>query len=181
MPWQHQPRGEQPGRPARVHHRSAGEHHRDPDTYPLNPYTWADPLGITAEMRHEELAIGGLVVPPVLDALIDAGKWVPPSIRKIYLDIFGDGPEHSYFYDRDKIIRENSSWQSLSAEEVFWSENEEGSLGIELRKSIAIADLGPDIPIVLDYRESRDSPHVLYLGYFGKPKNGSRLPQILRS
>ena len=39
-----------------------------------------------------------------------------------------------------------------------------GNLGLDLARSVIIAGLGPDMPVVLDYRLSLESPRVLYLG-----------------
>jgi hypothetical protein len=121
-------------------------------------------------MQDDDLVIGGLSVPPALTALIRVGKWVPPSGEEIYVEVFGEGPELPAFYDVAKLIKENTSWQRLSVDEAFGDDSVEGSLGIDPRRSLAIADLGPDMPIVLDYRESRESPRVLYLGFSGTTK-----------
>jgi hypothetical protein len=102
--------------------------------------------------------------------MIDAGKWAPLSNAETYVEIFGDEPDLPFFFDRAKLIKENSSWQRVSVEEAFGEETTHGSLGIDPRQSVMIAALGPDMPIVLDYRESREVPRVLYLGFSGTHK-----------
>ncbi|MFJ4912612.1 hypothetical protein [Streptomyces sp. NPDC088726] len=40
---------------------------------------------------------------------------------------------------------------------------DERNEGIVPRRSLPIADLGPDMPVMLDYRESPTAPRVLYM------------------
>src|SRR5215475_12051621 len=88
-------------------------------------------------------AVGGLPLPVELLTVLEKGLWRPPADGSILTDVFDDVPEAS----------------------VFGHPVEGRSLGIDPHQSIVIADLGPDMPIVLDYRISRESPRVLYLGF----------------
>jgi len=71
------------------------------------------------------------------------------------------------FYSLGEMIRQNRSWQSSSVEEVFGNPAEGRSVGIEPARSVLIGDLGPDMPIALDFRISEESPSVLYQTYRG--------------
>jgi hypothetical protein len=99
--------------------------------------------------------------------VIQAGKWRPPTDQQIYIDTFGEPPEHALFYDLDGMARQNGSWQSSSLEEVFGYPIEGCSIGIDPARSVLIGDLGPDMPIALDFRNSTSSPSVLYRAYRG--------------
>ncbi|KAL2859847.1 uncharacterized protein BJX67DRAFT_368673 [Aspergillus lucknowensis] len=116
-------------------------------------------------MTDNKLIIGGLPLPDALTSLIRAGKWVPPTRDEIYIEIFHEEAELPVFFDVAILIKENASWQRLSVEATFGNEGVAGSLGINPQKSIFIASLGADMPVVLDYRMSRETPRVLYLAY----------------
>jgi hypothetical protein len=113
--------------------------------------------------------VGGLVLPVKLVVAIEKGIWQPPADNNVLADVFGDTPESPEFYDLPAIDRQNRSWQAMSAETVFGDPIADQSLGIDPRQSVVIGDLGPDMPIALDYRGSRENPRVLYLGFSGVP------------
>src|SRR5215475_6968261 len=110
-------------------------------------------------------AVGGLPLPVELLTALEKGLWRPPADGSILTDVFDDVPELPEFYDYPAIERQNRSWQAMPVASVFGHPVEGRSLGIDPHQSIVIADLGPDMPIVLDYRISRESPRVLYLGF----------------
>jgi hypothetical protein len=85
------------------------------------------------------------------------------------MEVFGDPPEHPQFYDLAEIRRQNASWQQVTVEQAFGVPDPGASVGVEPRLSVVIGDLGPDMPIVLDYRISRDEPRILYLGFRPHP------------
>ncbi|RAY11555.1 hypothetical protein DPM19_30095 [Actinomadura craniellae] len=113
-------------------------------------------------------SIGGLELPQELVSAIQSGRWTPPEDTGTYLSVFGEEPEQPEFYDLDGMARQNESWQRLPSEKVFGEEIAGVSLGIDPRRSLVIGDLGPDLPIALDYRAGGD-PRVLYLAYQGRP------------
>ncbi|GAA4233877.1 hypothetical protein GCM10022254_37390 [Actinomadura meridiana] len=107
--------------------------------------------------------INGLRVPKELVSTIESGRWTPPREEEpTYLAVFGEPAVHPMFYDLDTMARENSHWPGLSEDEVFGKERPGESLGVDSRKSLLVADLGPDMPIALDYRLS-ENPRVIYL------------------
>ncbi|MET7574943.1 hypothetical protein ABZT04_41740 [Streptomyces sp. NPDC005492] len=106
--------------------------------------------------------IGELPIPARLIQLIRAGKWVPPS-DDVLLEVFAEEPVQPQFYGEGMLIRENQAWRAYP--ENAWPGNPdiEGNLGIAAERSMVIADLGPEMPIVLDYRKSLTSPRVIYM------------------
>ncbi len=111
--------------------------------------------------------VGMLALPVSFVGAIEAGKWKPPINPEWYFGIFGEGPELPEFYDLAAINRQNRSWQALSVEDAFGSVNDGHAIGIDPALSVVIGDLGPDMPIVLDYRLSLERPRVLYLRLSG--------------
>jgi hypothetical protein len=67
------------------------------------------------------------------------------------------------FYSEAILLRENRSWQKQPVEDWLGDEKVYGGLGVVPARSIVIADLGPDMPVIVDYRESLTSPRVIYM------------------
>jgi hypothetical protein len=119
-------------------------------------------------MSRNPVRVGGLVLPSALVSVIESRRWRPPSDLAVYRRVFDDDPELPEFYDVAAIERQTSSCRSMTDDEKWWIGVEApGSVGIDLSQSLVIASLGPDMPIILDYRLSPDSPRVLYLGVQG--------------
>ena len=116
-------------------------------------------------MNRDTVSVCGLVLPSALVSAIASRRWRPPDDAQIYRTVFGDDPELPEFYDLAAIERQTISCHSMRDDEQWWMGLESpNSLGIDLSKSVVIASLGPDMPIVIDYRVSPDNPRVLYLG-----------------
>lgn len=110
---------------------------------------------------EDDVVIGGLLVPARLIALVKAGEWVPPS-NEILLDVFGEIPVRPCFYGERMLHAENDAWHADPGIAGPPQPITEANVGIVVVRSLVIADLGPDMPVVLDYRESITSPRVLY-------------------
>ena len=54
-----------------------------------------------------EHSIAGRPIPPGLIAVIQAGKWNPPTDPQVYIDVFGELPDHPMFYGLDQMACEN--------------------------------------------------------------------------
>lgn len=134
-------------------------------------------------MGQEEVVVGGLKLPAALVAAIADGTWRPPNDSSTYRAVFGeDEPDFPQFFGLTEIERENGVWQRRRPEEVFGVPGGE-SVGVEPASSVLIGTLGADMAIALDYRESRDSPRVLYLGYQHRPNwrvIADDVPDLLR-
>ncbi|MGW0824590.1 hypothetical protein [Streptomyces sp. NPDC002845] len=109
----------------------------------------------------DDVVIGGLPVPSQLIAMIRAGKWVTRS-DEILSEVFGERPVQPLFYGEGMLIRENRGWHADPDNAGPPQPLVEGNLGLLVERSLVIADLGPDMPIVLDFRLSFTSPRVLY-------------------
>ncbi|WP_129841609.1 hypothetical protein [Streptomyces sp. RFCAC02] len=117
--------------------------------------------------RSPGIVVGGLPLPPALVARVRAGSWVAPRADDpVYRAVFHDDAESPLFYDEAKLLAENASWQRLSAAGEFGGP-QHGDPGFDPARSVVIGDLGPDRPVVLDYRGSAETPRVLYLGPAG--------------
>jgi hypothetical protein len=115
-------------------------------------------------MSDPVVTIGGLPLPSDLVSAIRRAIWRPPSDPSVYVSVFGEQAEHV-----DEIERQNVTWQSRASSDVFGEQVVSGSVGIDPTLSVVIGDLGPDMPIALDYRVSRNDPRVLYLGFTSRP------------
>src|SRR5262245_40211106 len=116
------------------------------------------------------LRIGDMLLPPALLSLIMSGGWLPPEVGEILIRVFRDEPDNPRFYGLEDLIRQNEMWQSLSHVEVFREVSLACMLGILPQMSIVIGNLGIDMPIVLDYRESASNPRVLCLLFDESPR-----------
>jgi hypothetical protein len=125
------------------------------------------------------MLVNGLRLPLELVEAIESGKWQPPADDSLYAEIFGDEPDLPSFYNLAAIDRENRSWRSVSPSDFLFQVTQE-SLGLSVELSLVVADLGPDRPIVLDYRLSVDRPRVVYLGGAGVPRWSEIAPTVGR-
>ncbi|MFJ4901789.1 hypothetical protein [Streptomyces sp. NPDC088727] len=110
----------------------------------------------------EPFVVGGLPVPPELAGLIRAGKWVPPA-AEVLRRIFDDEPVQPCFYSESVLVRENRDWHTETDPVWLGDPADARNQGIVPERSLSIADLGPDMPVMLDYRESLTAPRVLYM------------------
>ncbi|MFF3172921.1 hypothetical protein ACFVQ0_09875 [Streptomyces sp. NPDC057900] len=110
----------------------------------------------------EALVVGGLTVPPELAGLIRAGTWVPPA-TEVLRRIFDDEPVQPCFYSESVLVRENHDWHTETDPVWLGDPADERNEGIVPERSLSIADLGPDMPVMLDYRQSLTDPRVLYM------------------
>ncbi|WP_073732658.1 hypothetical protein OG892_24590 [Streptomyces sp. NBC_00341] len=114
----------------------------------------------------EAFVVGGLPVPPELAGLIRTGKWVPPAVE-VLRRIFDDEPVQPCFYSESVLVRENNDWHTETDPVWLGDPADERNEGIVPERSLSIADLGPDMPVMLDYRESLTAPRVLYMNDTG--------------
>ena len=112
-----------------------------------------------------------IVVPPLLEALLAAGRWprtadealaqnltplaAPERVRAM-------APEESWLYLLPPpflTVRDKSRHNLLWA----WPESDPGGIDFDLALDIGDFGLGSDAPILLDYRESATNPRVIRL------------------
>ncbi|MEV0915076.1 hypothetical protein AB0I93_12515 [Streptomyces sp. NPDC049967] len=132
--------------------------------------------GVRAE--REAFAVGGLPVPPELAGLIRAGKWVPPA-ADVLRRIFDDEPVQPCFYSESVLVRENNDWHTETDPVWLGDPADERNEGIVPERSLSIADLGPDMPVMLDYRDSLTAPRVLYMNDTGWVQVAANVGQLI--
>jgi hypothetical protein len=122
---------------------------------------------------NENFVVNGLILPPLLRELIQAGKWKHPGhdvIGKVipYLRIdrvdFLETVEHMRFESTgfladeplsSNLFHEVRGSKSLISVDLPW---------LDVEKTILIAvnsEIGADVGIALDYRTSEDDPRVV--------------------
>jgi hypothetical protein len=104
-----------------------------------------------------------MALPESLVGAIRANRWKPPD-DEVLRSLFGDDPVQARFYDLEYLPFENAPWPSET--EPFYLGEIDAAVepgDIDPRRSVLIGDLGPDMPIALDYRPSTDQPIVVYL------------------
>ena len=114
------------------------------------------------------VSVGGLALPGALLEAIGGNRWKPPENVDLIGEVFGDEPDWPQFYDVATMTRQNRFFQNMSVEEL--EESVPGShqgLGVDPALAVLIGSLGADMPIVLDYRPSRNNPRVIYLARDG--------------
>lgn len=110
--------------------------------------------------------IGRMVIPEALVRAVHDGSWTQSKSDEVLRRVFGDEPDWPVFYDLQSMIRQNEFFHKRSPQQV-WGDVTQTSLGVEPGRAVVIASLGADMPIALDYRESWESPRVIYLGPSG--------------
>jgi hypothetical protein len=66
------------------------------------------------------------------------------------------------FYSADHMQRENQSWPDEEYSGYLGTKDGHYSPGdIDPRQSVLIGDLGPDLPIALDFRRSQERPSLV--------------------
>jgi hypothetical protein len=105
--------------------------------------------------------VNGLPLPGALCEAIADGRWRPPT-EDVLRAVLGDQPDHARFYDLAEMTRQNAGLRWAPKRYDDWV-----PAGWHRRRTVIIGSLGADMPIALDYRQSRDRPQVLYLGLHG--------------
>ena len=91
------------------------------------------------------------------------GAWATPNAERIQT-AFGEPPSQAVFYTLEQMLMENEHWASETHEVYFGQADSQNPPGdVDPRKSLIIGDLGMDMPIALDYRNT-PTPTVIFLG-----------------
>lgn len=109
--------------------------------------------------------VNGLRLPDELAEAIRSGRWVMPDQQSRIEEIFPEAKlVDPMLYGFDMIELENRNWPAETLYAYLGSEDADHCPGtIDPKLSILIGDFGPDRPIALDYRRSRDNPVVVYI------------------
>jgi hypothetical protein len=108
-------------------------------------------------------AINGLPLPQTLVDAITEGQWRNPGTDALRR-VFREAPVDPTFYGFRRLERENARWRKEDDPAYFGRPDGKQPPGdIDPEQSLLIGDMGPDLPIALDFRASPDDPRVLYL------------------
>lgn len=113
-------------------------------------------------MTYDGMTIEGLPLPPLLSRMVRSGHWQPPAEETLRA-VFGEPPVQPFFYTEQMLYSENQAWHADPEIAGPSLPRTEESLGIQVPRSLVIADMGPSMPVVLDYRESLETPRVIYM------------------
>lgn len=119
-------------------------------------------------MTRPQATVGHLPLPGSLFRAIQEGRWKPPAGSRAVAEVFADEPDWVEFYNLETMLIQNRSFQTKSQEEIAEEvPGSDGGLGCDPSLAVIIGSLGADMPIVLDYRDDRLNPRVIYLGLDG--------------
>jgi hypothetical protein len=109
--------------------------------------------------------VNGHPLPAALVKAFENGRWAAPTDPGALAELArltGEEPFHPAFYAAAGLERENAAWPAESDPVYLGEPDPERPPGdLDPARSVLIADLGPDRPLALDYRQ--DPPTVVYL------------------
>lgn len=114
-------------------------------------------------------SIFGMPLPGCLAASIQDRSWMSLANSPKLEKVFDQAPRRPRFYSISGIVAATKWWRDELDEETlrcyFGTSEEIATLGCMSRmKTVIIGGLGPDLPFVLDYRDSLADPSVAFLG-----------------
>jgi hypothetical protein len=111
------------------------------------------------------MKINGLELPSALDKAIESGAWKMPKDPELVQRVFPlERLVQPVLYDKYSLAFENADWPNETKSSYVGAKGGRELPGdIDTSKSAIIGDLGPDLPIALDYRHSAERPSVVYL------------------
>lgn len=114
----------------------------------------------------------GMPLPACLLQSINDRSWMDLADSPRIEAVFGQVPARPGFYSISGMTGITKWWREELDEETlqcyFGTSEEHAAPGYMSRmKTVAIGDLGPDLPFVLDYSESPVDPSVYFLGERG--------------
>ncbi|WP_147481230.1 hypothetical protein [Streptomyces shenzhenensis] len=113
--------------------------------------------------------IFGMPLPACLTTSIQDRSWMDLANSPRIEEVFGQTPVRPRFYSTSGITAATKWWRNELDEETlqcYLGTSEECATpgNISRMKTVIIGDLGPDLPFVLDYRDSLADPSVAFLG-----------------
>jgi hypothetical protein len=108
------------------------------------------------------IEVNGLSLPPQLVRALSDGRWSRLSSSVVLAAAFGAEPVRPRFHSMAGIISVNEYWKGEVDPLYVGEANPSQYPGdIDPKRSLIVAELGPDQLIALDYRRSID-PEVLF-------------------
>jgi hypothetical protein len=112
--------------------------------------------------HNDEVVVNGLRLPPGLVDALRQGSWTELSSSESLATVFDSEPVRPRFFTLDEIVAVNGYWMDESDPAYLGEASEARYPGdIDPKRSLIVAELGPDQLIALDYRRSA-APEVLF-------------------
>ena len=110
----------------------------------------------------DEVEVNGLVLPAELRRALSDGRWSRLSSSPSLSDVFGSEAVRPRFYSLQSMVAINRHWKDETDEAYSGQANSCQHPGnIDPRRSLIVAELGPDQLIALDYRDPT-GPDVVF-------------------
>lgn len=111
------------------------------------------------------MQINGLKLPDALTRAIESGIWKMPVDRELVQRVFPlERLVEPQLHAAASLELENAHWRDETMASFIGKTGGTVTPGdIDRAQSVIIGDLGPDLPIALDYRSSPERPSVVYL------------------
>lgn len=113
-------------------------------------------------MNNDEFNVNGLKLPLGLTRALRDGRWSSLNSSASLADVFGSEPVRPRFFTLEQIEAINSYWKD-EADPLYVGKADSSRYpgDIDPKRSLIVAELGPDQLIALDYRRGV-SPEVLF-------------------
>jgi hypothetical protein len=113
-------------------------------------------------ITSDEVAVNGLALPGGLTGALSDGRWSRLGSSPSLADVFGSEPVRPRFHSLKDIIAINGYWKNERDPAYLGQPDTSRYPGdIDPKRSLIVAELGPDQLIALDYR-SATGPQVVF-------------------
>jgi hypothetical protein len=110
----------------------------------------------------DEVEVNGLLLPSELTRAVSDGRWSRLSLSPWLGDVFGSKPVRPRFHSLKGIVAINGYWKDETDTAYLGQADPYQYPGdIDPKRSLIVAELGPDQLIALDYR-SVTGPSVVF-------------------
>ena len=113
-------------------------------------------------ITSDEVAVNGLILPVGLAGALSDGRWARLGSSSSLADVFGSEPVRPRFHSLKDMIAINGYWKN-ETDPVYLGQPDPSQYpgDIDPKRSLIVAELGPDQLIALDYR-SAEGPQVVF-------------------
>lgn len=113
-------------------------------------------------MCHDDIEVNGLKLPLELAAALRDGRWSSLVSSQALAAVFGSEPVRPRFFTLTEIVAVNGYWKD-EVDPLYLGQADLSRYpgDVDPKRSVIVAELGPDQLIALDYRRSA-VPEVLF-------------------
>jgi hypothetical protein len=113
-------------------------------------------------MNQDKVEVNGLKLPPGLTRALREERWSSLGSSASLAAVFGSEPVRPRFFTLEEIMAVNGYWKD-EADPLYLGQADSSRYpgDIDPKRSLIVAELGPDQLIALDYRRSA-APEVLF-------------------